>query len=231
MRAFLLSLLFLSSSMAQASISDRIARRLENGEERTVAAEAYSNMFAFAQKEMQKDGRWIAAAALKNEWESHYRYEVLGVYQDTGDHEPMSEWIAKLYAALEDEFGVKWMEATHLRDIWVLNYTLHVVFNPYATETWCLDQLATYPLDTCAHEYRRHLAGTKYIRLDPFATAYLHHGFSGVVTYWIVFGACEAATYGAGWALVCSPVATAAEDAFELFFAPKLAEKIWASRN
>ncbi len=123
------------------------------------------------------------------------------------------------------------MEYSHLKDIWVLNFTLPIVLSPRQGEVWCFEQLRAHPSDTCQKEYTRHFAGTKYLPNDPLNTEILHHGFSGVVTYWVVYGVCEAATYGTGFFLICSPAATISEVSIEMYVAPDVSKTIWNRYN
>lgn len=218
-----------SERRAQAQVTED----LENDQRRPLAVKALDAMLGFAADRLQDEGRYMDAARLRNEWRGHYRGVIAGdvVAEDVGDHLPYSNWLAAWYALLEAEFGVEYMEWSHLRDIWVLNFTLPVVFNPTAAETWCVEQLADNPGDTCKAEYARHFVGTKYGPTDPFNTAALHHGFSGVVAYWTTWTACEVATYGGGWFLICAPAATVVEIAIEKYVALRVSDRIWDRYN
>ncbi len=209
-----------------------VTRRLEMGDTRALATESFDAMFAVAAKELVKAGYQREADQLNAEWKDLYRGQMLGLDGDVGDHTPLSQWVEDWYKKLEDLLGVQLMELLHLRDIWVLNYTVPVVFHAQAATAWCTEQLAKYPQDTCEDEYRRHFAGTRWEKgPDPLATAVLHHGFAGVVTYWVVWAACEAATYGSGYGLVCSPAGDLAEIAVEKWVAPKVSDKLYVRAN
>jgi hypothetical protein len=207
----------------------RIVRDMNAGDLGGLADDAYDQMFTVAEAELEKAGQPELALALKAEWTLTYKGFLRGLH-DTGDHPPMSEWVEGWYAKLEGVLGVGIMEWTHLRDIWVLNYTIPVVFSPHDMAPWCVEQLAAHPEDTCQAEYRRHFAGTKY-HPDPLADDVLHHGFSGVVTYWGIWGACEAATYGAGSFMICGPAGTAGEFVMEEFLAPKISDRLFTRFN
>jgi len=210
-----------------------VTRRLAKGDVRQLAAEAFDAMFTVAERELVKAGHQGEALRLEAEWRGTYRGMALGLDGDVGDHAPLSEWVAKWYQKLEDLLGVQVMEFFHLRDVWVLNFTIPVVFDAAsAKSSWCNDQLAKYPYDTCEAEYRRHFAGTRWeAGPDPFATDVLHHGFAGVVTYWVVWAACEAATYGTATALVCSGAGDLAEIAVEKWVAPKVSDRLYERAN
>lgn len=214
-------------------ISDKIDQRLDLDERHQLAAEAFDGMFKFAARQLREEGRPDDARRLTAEWSGTYRNIVLGLNGDVGDHTPFNDWIAIWYSLLEEQLGVEFMEFSHLRDIWVLNFTLPVVFKPHADEQWCMEQLARHPTDTCKREYARHFTGTKYDDegSDPLDTAPLHHGFSGVVAYWAVWTACEAATWGTGWFVVCMPAGMIIERGTEVLISPRISDKIWDKFN
>ncbi len=229
-------LLLLASNQAVAFdhqyVAESVTYRLQHGDERGLAAEALEKALNFAAVALKEKGYAADAEKILVDWNASYVFYVAGVMDDTGDHDPVSDWLAAVYAVLTVDLGDSFVESTHLKDIWVLNFVMPVVFHPVAAEKWCTDQLVSYPLDTCQAEYRRHFAGTKYAGSDPYATDdHLHHGFSGVVTYWIVWGACEGATYGTGWFVICSPAGNISETLVEKFIAEKASDKIWARHN
>jgi hypothetical protein len=211
---------------------DDVTWRLNQDQRRSLAVDALTSMLGFAAARLDESGRHDDADRLRSEWENHYRAVIGGVMpEDVGDHLPYSDWLALWYALLENEFGVDYMEWSHLRDIWVMNFALPVVFNPTAAEQWCVDQLRANPRDTCKAEYARHFVGTKYGPADPYATAPKHHGFSGVISWWSAWTACEIATQGTGFFLICSPAATVIEMSIELFVAPDVSDMIWNRYN
>ena len=118
-----------------------------------------------------------------------------------GDHEPLSRWIDDWYIVIEFIVGKRTMELLHLDDIQIMNYAIPVVFDP-CNEDWDED------------EYLEHYV--------PFA---------GTVTYWTVFGACTAVTFGGGWWIVCQPAATASETIMIEFFAEDLGRQTYALNN
>lgn len=213
-------------------IQARITQRLNDGDFTNLMVESYDQMFALAQTLMTNAGHGDEAALLKNEWEGRYRNLMAGKLEDVGDHKPLSEWVNEWYTIIYNLLGETVMTDTHLKDIWILNFTVPVVFHPQASNAWCTEQLSVFPEDTCEAEYRRHFAGTRWQPFDPYASdEYTHDGFSGVVAYWVTWGACEVATYGTGWFLVCTPAGDLVEDAIEKWVAPKLSNRIYERAN
>lgn len=209
-----------------------VAARLLSGDTRGLAAEAMGNMLETAARELDHRGFAAEARGLRTEWNGHYRFTMLGLLSDVGDHKPLSDWVAKWYGVIAEKLGDNFMELSHLKDIWVLNATIPVIFDPKEIAPWCVDQLIKHPGDKCKDEYRRHFAGTKWDSQDPYATdEYNHHGFAGVVTYWVVWGVCEGATYGSGAFMVCTPIASVAETLIERYVAPKASDRIWDTRS
>lgn len=204
----------------------KVAQQLDEGELPELARNALDAMFHKAAVELKKKGRADLAADLKSEWNT-FGQDLLNMsmLKDVGDHDPFSEWLAAWYAKLEAVLGVQIMEMTHLRDIWVMNFTIPVIFHPEADSAWCK---AVPAPDTCQAEYRRHMAGTKWQKkADEHADEIQHHGFAGVVTYWAVDVACMAA----GGGLACGPVGTAAEFVMERYFAPSISDRIFTRVN
>lgn len=215
-----------------SAVRKSITTRLNAGDTHKLAEEAMGNLIEFAAQKLESRNREGDAFQLRDEWANHYSGVVLGAVSDVGDHEPLSAWISLWYAAMSGEFGDKFMEQSHLKDLWIMNAVLPVVFKPHASEDWCAEQLHKYPADTCEAEYRRHFAGTKYFDNDPYASdQYTHFGFAGVVTYWVTWGACEAATWGGGYIIVCTPVASIAEIAVTALVAGPASDKVWESFN
>lgn len=239
MKAFALAVAMLSPAASPApppaaAVFDaafaevRVTRALQREQFLETAVEAFDAMFALAGDELRKLGRVGEASTLEAGWREQRR---LVFREDVGDHWPASEWVAVRYRELEAVFGVEFMEFSHLRDIWVLNHGLPVVLEPEHDARWCEEYEAEWT-DGCGKEYERHLAGTRWVRGDdPGATAYLHGGVAGVVTYWSVWAACEAATWGGGSFWVCSPAATLAQIAVERYVAPPLAARVWERQN
>lgn len=234
MHKLILAILLLSSTafgFDHNPIAASVSQRLQDGDSRALAAEALTEMVNLASDALDRRGYHTDALEIRDEWEGHYALVVAGVLEDVGDHEPLSWWISLWYAALSAELGDQYMELSHLKDIWVMNLVIPVTFNPHQESEWCAEQLHMHPQDTCQAEYRRHFAGTKYVRHDPYATTALHHGFAGVVSYWLTWGSCQAATWGMGWFVICSPAGSLAEIIVEKTVAVHASDLIWRSRE
>lgn len=205
-----------------------VARDLEDGKALERAESTFDAMFYKAAVELRKKDRADLAERLLAEWDGTGRALLTEAgLTDVGDHSPFSIWVATWYAKLESVLGVRIMELTHLRDIWVINYTLPVVFRPSADSRWCLEHLDA-DQDDCQSEYRRHFAGTTWQRQpDPHADDIQHHGFAGVVTYWAVWAGCQAA----GGSLACGLAGTGAEFLMERYVAPRLSDRIFLRVN
>lgn len=195
-----------------------------------VADEALDVMLREAQHQLWRAGYPDLSERLKSEWEGGYKGSLERFY-DEGDHDPLSAWLAVWYMAIDAALGETAMQMTHLVDIKTFNFAIPVVFRPYAAAKWCGEQLADHPEDTCEAEYRRHFAGTKYIKPDPYAEDPLHHGLAGLTAYWITLAACEAAVWGTDITLVCGLAGDLCEMGIDKFAAPKISDRIWSRNN
>lgn len=251
--AFLCALVATSAAAAptyvydQAPMEGRVFRALQDEEQHgRLADKALDAMVREASRQLKKhpdkdEPKTVAAGSISEddkilvEWESFYADTLSGdrvVPVDMGDHKPLSEWLSKLYAKLEKRLPNKVLELTHLKDIWIMNHGLPVVLKPKQESQWCKDQLARYSADSCAEEYRRHFAGTKWVKGDPYATAeHLHGGLAGVIAYWVTWGACTVATWGADFSLICGPAGSLVQRFTEKRIGPKVAKRIWDRRN
>ncbi len=148
----------------------RITHRLMNGDTRALADEALDHMLREASFQLRRHGFRGEAEQLANEWTTTYHGR-LTRHQDTGDHPDyvLSAWLNAWYMEIENALGVQVMETTHLRDIWVINWTLRIVLEPREASEWCSEELAMHPDDECRMEYRRHFAGTRWADAeDPY---------------------------------------------------------------
>lgn len=140
-------------------------------------------------------------------YRNYYKREMLGILE-MGDHEPMSDWLRTVHERIHNAVGEFLCKQTHLHDIWILNFSIPVVMSP---ETYSLK------------DYLDHFAGHLI-----WGWWWEHHGFAGVVTYWIINGTCIGATYGLGvLPFVCSPIATLGEEIMDKRIAPDMGERIW----
>jgi hypothetical protein len=123
-------------------------------------------------------------------------------YSQIGDHAPWSEWLVGFYKILVSKLGQTLVNLLHLDDLNIFNYAVTVVFDP-TNKAWDID------------EYRAH-----YVPL------------AGVVSYWITYATCTAATWSAGAVfLVCTPVGMAAERVTVKRIAPRMSDRVYRRRN
>lgn len=199
------------------------------GRERlTIALDA---LLRTAARAMAERGHDDEAKELASGWMRMRPYSLGEVNGDVGDHDPLSVWLATAYDKIESVLG-KWLcDFLHLSDIKTINFATPVVFHPSEKEKWCLDTLKSNPSDSCEREYARHFVGTKWQRQSDAAAKYKHDGLIPVIAYWTAWGSCEAATFGAGWTIICGPVGTGAEFATERWIAPGLSNRIYERAN
>lgn len=205
---------------------------IEQGQSRQLTTEALDSLLGHAVELLTQRDHAGLGAELAAAWRDHYRLLTLGAVGDMGDHAPLSGWLAETYDRIEAVLGPEVCDMTHLSDLDVLNYTTPVVFSPHAGEVWCQEHLTAFPEASCEPEYRRHFAGTRWQRQDDDgATARLHFGLAPVATYWLVFGACEAALWGTDGTLGCGAVSEVAEVAVARYVAPRASVSLWERFN
>jgi hypothetical protein len=136
------------------------------------------------------------------EYERDFRgfLEVMTVAEGLGDHRPLSEWLQRLHDELEAILGPTLMAALHFDDIKTFNHGTPVVFG--------MRKFLGVEIDEA--EYGLHWV--------PWC---------GVVSYWGVWAACQAATWGGGWFVVCTPAGMIAERVTVKWVAPPLTDDAW----
>ena len=135
-----------------------------------------------------------------------------GVPVEIGQHPPMNIWIELVHVMLHIKLGDKWCQYFRTHDLFVINFTVPVVFNP-----------SQYRLD----DYLDHFAGHP---LSAFK--WDHHGLAGVVTYWATNIACGAATAGIGvLTFACGPISGLSETVMDRRIAPPIGRAVWNSAN
>lgn len=154
-------------------------------------------------------GEYDKSNQILNEYNHTYSNEVQRLYltgfRDVGDHPPLSDWLSIWYSTLVIVLGERTVELLHLDDINTLNYTIPVVFQP------CGDKRFPPPVPWGGEEYSKHFVP-----------------FSGVVSYWVSWGACVGATWGAGAiGLVCVPIAEIIRKGVEHYIAPPLSDRVY----
>lgn len=185
---------------AIASSSDKIAQRLDTdmvGLNR-LAMEVMDELVKHSVNELSKRGYGSAAQKVISDYQA-VRSRMS--FQEVGDHAAWSVFLTNLYHLLQTTLGDKVLQATHLDDIWELNYTVPVTFHP-TNQEW--DMV----------EYRKHFTV-----------------FAGLVSYWVSFVACEAISYGAGIILVCEPIGSMIEKVMQFYIAPPISDKVYKRAN
>lgn len=230
----LMPIRILSPKQKQAvSISARVAKEFEDGHGRTQLGLALGGLMRTAVRALKDRSQFGEAQIIEDEWKL-YEAKYFSPYlpEDLGDHQALSVWLTRVYTILEGLLGHENCVLLHFTDINVINYSIPVVFKPHVDADWCKENQKQNPTDTCQAEYRRHAAGTLWqIKPDLFAKTPLHDGLVPVVTYWIVWAACEVATQGTGYFVVCSPLASLAEYISERYLSPSLSDRIWQRYN
>lgn len=216
-------------------IAQQVVNAFDQGQGHYQVGAALNQIVATATRLLKDRGLDSDAAGLNADWahmqELYFQPNSPLRLDDMGDHDPLSQWLANLYDKLLALLGQKVMDMTHLSDIKVFNFATPVVFHPKASEKWCVETLKEHPEDTCIAEYRRHFAGTRWQRVDdPFAKS-LHDGLIPVICYWLAWGACEAATWGTGWFIICTPIGDVCEVLAERYLAPPMSDKIFNRAN
>ena len=195
--------------------AQRIADDIAKGEGRLAARtdEAIAQIIKLGARTLRRKGFTADAYHLEDEYNGYFRgfleRMVKSQERKIGDHKPLSAYLAIAYEILELKLGLTLCSMLHLTDLKTLNYGIPVVFHA-----------CTFPMDAVTvprkDEYRNHFAGDgRYAGLVP------------VISYWVVWGFCEAATWGAGWFFICSPLGTVCEIVMEKYIAPGLSDRIF----
>lgn len=176
--------------------------------------QAIENMIQASKVVLTSYGYEDEANAISLEYNLKYKnYAVRQMLGDKelGDFPPMSEFLTKVHNKIEDLIGEFLCKMFHLHDLMIINYSMPVVFAP-----------SKYDLEN----YIDHSAGHK------FGWFWIHHGFYGVVTYWIVNWTCGGFTAGMGIiTFICGPISGFAESAMDSYIAPPVSEAIWKRFN
>lgn len=159
-------------------------------------------------RQLRAAGKTEVAATLVRETEEAKSQVVSGVSPfDLGDHRPLDSRLANLYQLLQENLGHEVLVKFHLDDAYVLNYSVPVVFQPRGDgrtgETWSRE------------EYRKHFVP-----------------FSGVVSYWVSYGGCIAASQPeALLGAFCGFTAQSLRKTVVKSVAPSLSDRIYDSHQ
>jgi len=208
MRKFLVVLCLLMAtpglSFSHKKETRRLTADLEEADGLALAKrtdKALGALFSVAERVLKNRGHAKEALRLKAEWKSRAHYvERAYLAEGMGDHAPYSKWLEEKYFMLLALLGPELMEAFHLDDIGIFNWGIVVTLH--------LNQLGDDPIDL--PEYRLHF--------EPFA---------GVLAYWGTWIACEVATSGTGWWVVCTPAGMIAEYVTVKHVAPRFSPGLY----
>ena len=199
----------------------KLGRDIDRGDMPKVAFltdKAIKNLLNTAEKELTRKGHDDVASELRMEYGERFDGFLTRMVSDgrnIGDHKPLWDWLGRAYAKIEGALGLTICQLLHLSDLKTINYGIPVVFHP-----------CTFPMDHVQGdrivEYRRHFSGK--------ADGEIYDGLIPVISYWVAWGVCEGATWGTGWFIICSPIATLVEIAEERWITPKLSDKIYTRR-
>lgn len=202
-----------SKSVNKDKIISQVAFALENDNLKAAefTDEAISNLLSKADVILRSKGFDDVANEIQSEYMLVYSgaatRQILGI-NEIGDHPPLSEWLKKVHDKIHDVLGDFLCKQFHFHDLMILNYGLPVTFKP-----------SKYVLK----DYLDHFAGHLI-----WGWFWEHHGVAGVITYWVIDGACMGATYGLGIVtFVCGPVASLAENVMDKSIAPPVGQRIW----
>ena len=194
-------------------LSKSVLERLERMDIDSYALldEATENLLKKADVLLRAEGHNGLADEISDEFVAHYRNANVKAYlgiKEIGDHPPVSEWLQTVHKKIHDAIGDFLCQWSHIHDVYILNHA-NVVFKP--------------KMASDLKDYKDHFAGHLI-----WGWWWEHHGFAGVVTYWVIEGACIGASYGLGIVtFVCGPIATYAENVVDKRIAPPIAERIW----
>lgn len=216
---WLLSLVFLLATPTNAATPNRrvvaavrAADTLERQSVKTV--EAMDNLFRLACFELRITGHGDAADQVCRDWQGRFRGMILRAgrgEEALGDHSPLSPWLAVTCITLKELLGDWVYVSLHLDDLEILNFGLPVMFDPHADSVWCNEE----PQTPCRDEYREHAGPV-----------------IGVTSYWLAWGVCTGATWGAGAiTFICTPVGMVTERVVLVSVAPKISDFVWDHYN
>jgi hypothetical protein len=174
------------------------------GQLSTRTQEALNSVIEAANTALRENGYPLEADAFQMEWNGNFStYFTSFQTDDLGDHQPLNAWLDNYYKQAQDRLGDPVMKLLHLDDIFVLNYSIPVVFHPKGDvkgqDHWN------------ALEYQRHFV--------PFAT---------VTTFWGSLGACQlAAMKVAGVKRWCGSISTILRGVMKNTVAPKLSGVVY----
>lgn len=200
--------------VSEVQESGRIEQDILNGKLAARTEKALDNLIMTAAGELKDRGYILEGSVMENEWFNNMKYTFRAYASQMGgrpigDHKPLSQWLADKYNMLEMILGVEVCKRMHFSDLKTFNYCIPIVFRP------CTFDMGPIVLPRI-EEYRNH-----------FAKDHTYFGLVPVVTYWVTYGVCGAATMGSGFILVCGTAGNIAEKIVGNWVAPRLSDKIF----
>lgn len=198
-----------SISSQQVSTLTGALRRHDRVELATKADASLSGMMKFAALALNERGFPNEAAQITQEWKAYAGYlplivrmaEAKGDYSDVPElYQPLSLKLAQWYHLIAAALGPELTERLHLDDIQVINFGTPAVLR---------------------------LAIVDDANPDAETYALYWNPWCGVLAYWGSWAACEAATYGSGWFVICTPIATVTEKITVNYVAPRFSDRAW----
>lgn len=183
----------------------KVQPELQNLERLAVLSNtAIRSMVKIATTNLRKKGYVRKARQINREWKrlDGTLIKIARGERNIGDFEPLSNWLAVTYEAIEMKLGFENCQLLRLTDMKTFNFGLRVVFRP------CL-----YGND----EFYLH-----------FVRDYKYKGVAPVAAYWAVSLSCSIATYSVGWFFICSPIGILVENGVMYKLAPWAAPKVYA---
>jgi hypothetical protein len=135
-----LALIFSSPFQASASFPGDAIRRAVRAEVKAVKDDLLERRYAerttrtidaiieVATRALRERGFEQDASVLEVEWQGWLRRAVSIL--EVGDHAPFSEWLARVYANLEEKLGHSLLVSLRIDDLNTLNFAIPVVFSP-----------------------------------------------------------------------------------------------------
>lgn len=180
--------------------------------------ETIASIITRSTKMLADQGYQADADRIMNEYRTTYSSFVARNYNSRhqGDHKELVAFLTKVWDVVFEKLcGSNWgvAKALHISDLYSLNYTIPVVFQP------CAFDLNGMPVERKV-EYKRHFA-----KDDDERALY---GLLPIVTYWAFEGACLVGTSGVG-SILCGVAANLSEWFMGGFVAPYVSDKIFVA--
>lgn len=173
--------------------------------------EAIDQMIITASVYLNAEGHQNLADDITFEYQIRYRGYYTRMFleeKEIGDHPAINSWLETVHERLHRALGDFICKGSHIHDVYILNHG-NVVFKPQMANDF--------------KDYKDHFAGHLI-----WGWFWDHHGFAGVVSYWLVNGLCTGGTSGMGLiTFVCGSIASLAENQVDERIAPPIARRIW----